>query len=494
MKNLTFGISASRSGRTIETNRCGRALLLRTSLATLGLGLALVQGNTALANPALRAQVTQKGDFALIGNTLEQDYANAQDPPVVGTIGGCSLLGPLLSGYEDSAGDCMWRSDDPVSGKAYTGAAVNAGTARSTAVLKVPAGAKVTHAFMYWGGLQQRNGGAAVADKTATVERPGTSPLSVDLTADNTFVQGSFYQSEKDVTSIVQTWGNGAYRVSGVDLADPTGFLDLIGQENESNLGGWYMVVFYEDTTQNLRNLTLFDGFDLVNAGHDQTVSLSGFQVPSAAGFDAKLGVVAFEGGRVHFRRLALLHRRGGVHRERYATHRRDEPPPTTSSTAPIPTSGSTSPTWARRGRRRSTGLSFQNKGNLPQMSGKPHSMTGLDLDVVDVTSKFKPGDSKALMKATTSGDQYLLTAFVTSITTFVPDFSSSSKTGSDINGGSLQPGDLIEYTIVVNNTGSDASIDTYVTDTIPARHHLCAGVDHHHRRRQRWNQDRHRG
>lgn len=42
-----------------------------------------------------------------------------------------------------------------------------------------------------------------------------------------------------------------------------------------------------------------------------------------------------------------------------------------------------------------------------------------------------------------------------------------STKTGSDINGGSLQPGDIIEYTVVAEAAGNENAQDVLITDAI---------------------------
>src|SRR5690606_18416616 len=88
---------------------------------------------------------------------------------------------------------------------------LSASEARSTAVLSLPAGATVTHAFMYWAGR-------ANADATATLDRPGGFTAAV--TATQSFTNSGYYQSVADVTSVVATNGNGAYRVSGVAMED----------------------------------------------------------------------------------------------------------------------------------------------------------------------------------------------------------------------------------------------------------------------------------
>jgi len=55
------------------------------------------------------------------------------------------------------------------------------------------------------------------------------------------------------------------------------------------------MVVLYSTPTDPTRNLAVFDGLDAITTNGSSSVNLSGFLVPNA-GFDAKLGVIAYEG------------------------------------------------------------------------------------------------------------------------------------------------------------------------------------------------------
>lgn len=47
------------------------------------------------------------------------------------------------------------------------------------------------------------------------------------------------------------------------------------------------------------------------------------------------------------------------------------------------------------------------------------------------------------------------------------PSMAASTKTASDINGGSLQPGDIIEYTITATDTGTNNAVGVHISDTI---------------------------
>jgi uncharacterized repeat protein (TIGR01451 family)/MYXO-CTERM domain-containing protein len=406
---------------------------LGSSFVTLSLLLAAASAGAA---PKLRVQVDQKGDFLLVGNTLGHDCRAVVPAPVVGSVGSCG------TNTGDSAPDIYWRADGPAVGQAMANNAVTLAESRSTAVLNLKAGATVTHAFLYWGA--RRTG--TTADTSVTVERQGGFTQAVTATESYTVNAGggeTYYQSVADVTQLVKTNGSGGYRVSGVDG------LNFVNQNENVNFAGWYLVVLYQDASEPPRNLAVFDGLDLVTGAQSQSASLSGFLVP-AAGFDAKLGVITFEGDpdatgdSLLFGKAPLT-----------AANRLSD------AVNPITNFFNSSRSFL--------GAPVSVAGDLPQLTGGQGSMSSFDLDVVDITSRVTAGQTSADIQATSSGDVYLLGGFVTSISTFKPDFSSSNKTATDLNGGPVLPGDVFEYTVVVTNNGNDTSVGTVLTDKLPA-------------------------
>ena len=396
--------------------------------AVSALALCLAAG-TASAAPILRVQVDQKGDFLLIGNTLGHDCAAGTPAPVVGTLGNCG------NNTADSAPDVFWRADAPALGQAQANNTITLAQSRSTAKLNIPVGATVTHAFLYWGATLP----AAGADTSVTVERPGAGGFSQPVTALTSYLSANnSYQSVADVTALVQANGTGTYRISGVDSEN------VVDLNSSNNFGGWWMAVFYSDGTTPLRNLALYEGLDNVSGGNNQNVTLSGFLVPNF-GFTGKLGVITYEGDvsitgdQLFFNGGAALF---------------DAQNPVNNFF---------------NGTRSNLGLPVSVVGDLPQLTGGQGSLSGMDLDVIDVTSKLTAGQTSAPIQATSTGDVYYLAGFVTSVSTFRPDFSTSVKTAVDLNGGSLLVGDVLQYTIVVNNTGNDSSVNTVLTDAIPA-------------------------
>ncbi len=401
----------------------------------LGL-LLLARAQTAWADPALRVQMDVHGDFVLFGNTVAQDCATffpAIPAPVVGTIGTC----PDGNTF---APDAYWRADDPGSGQALADTSIAPADARSTAVLVLPEDANVVYARLYWGALSAASG----PDTSVRVQRPSTG-LDTMVSADDSAMvndanTGRFwYQSTADVTSLVKAQGPGAYRLADIESAN------LVGLNDTHAVIAWYMVVLYRLGGEPSRNIAIFDGLDLVDQSvGNASASLTGFLVPNA-GFDAKLGVVAYEGEA-------------------------ELPGDSLSFNGSTLSNGLNPANNFFNASRTFLGSAVTNAGDLPQLTGEPRSLSNVDIDVVDVTSLVQAGDSSATIAATSTIDTYLLGAFITSISTYKPDFTTSTKTVTDLNGGALRPGDELEYAIAVTNNGSDTSTNTVLTDTLPSQ------------------------
>ncbi len=387
-------------------------------------GLLLVLVAPLHGAPTQRVQTTQRGDFVLIGNSLGADCAAGTPAPVVGTIGTCG------ANLADSSPDIFWRSDSPTTSAAEANDTITPAQARSTAVLNLPAGARVTHAYLYWSTTL----GAPGSDTTATVDRP--AGLSQSLTAVQVLTgPNNSYRSVADVTALVQANGSGAYRVSDVDI------INWVGLNNSNTFGAWWMVVLYELASDPQRTLTISDGLDPVSAASPQNFTLSGFLVPPVA--SGKLGIVTLEGDNtgvgdaLSFNGSAL-------------------------SDALNPANNFFNST------RSSLGAAVSVPGDLPQLAGTPQSMSGIDLDIIDVTPYLAPGQTSASASATSSGDVYYLATFVTSINTLRPDLGDAAKTVTDVNGGAVLPGDILQYTISVSNSGSEAATLTVLNDPLP--------------------------
>ncbi len=351
-----------------------------TRYRTLRLGcrvslLAITWGTLGWSAPTLRTQVDLRGDFVMFGNTLGWDCGAGVPSPLASTST------PYCSGVAnagDSAIDIFWSSDTPSAGQAEARSTTTLATARSTAVLRLPSGARVNYARLYWAGY--RTGATPTVDTSVLLERPGTTiSQTITAPADSRwtapapgFTNQYWYQGSADISDLIKQAGAGAYRLSDV-------YADL-GADNEIGLAGWAAVVFYELDGDTPRNLALFDGRAPVGPNVSLSSTLTGFLVPQS-GFTAKLGVLAYEGDdqwdgdRFIFNGTAIG--------DSYS-----------------PSGNFFNSTYSN------LGASGSNAGDLPYLSGAARSMGGIDIDVVDVTARVNRGDTQASIGATSTLDR----------------------------------------------------------------------------------------
>lgn len=97
------------------------------------------------------------------------------------------------------------------------------------------------------------------------------------------------YQAFADVTPLVGAGGSGSYTVAGVWASTGT-----------DRYGGWSLVVVHTAPGAPTRNLTVFDGFAVVQnqPASDRyfDVTVNGFITPPAGSVNAQVGIVAYEG------------------------------------------------------------------------------------------------------------------------------------------------------------------------------------------------------
>ncbi len=441
--------------------------------------------------PCLRYERDLRGNFALTGNTLAQDCRPAYQTtpatptPLVGTV-----TNPSSCYRYDSSPDLFWTLDDMggATAKVLTtsNAAAESTTASSQSNLVLPAKAKVMYARLYWAATRfntSGNGDKAEPDLTVKLSRPGVSGFAErTLQADDWHYESTSsghyqYQATVDITDLVKGFGGGIYRVSDVQA------LALDRNGTMYSFSGWWMVVFYEVEGVTKRHLKLFDGMKVVTPmGPATTVVLNGFYVPNYA-VDAKLGLVAFEGEMpgiagqddgdsfwFNGQRISndLNPANDFFNSSRTWTRQKTDAgtyttvEPTDTPLAgldPKPDGGTLNT------------VPMSKTGDLPQLTGTPGSMSGMDLDVVDVTVAY--GDKCAVTKTlslNSGGDHFWLGGFITSITTQAPDFTNTIKSVRNLSrtDGTIRPGDTVEYTITTQNDGDDHSKGTVLTDRLP--------------------------
>ena len=76
---------------------------------------------------------------------------------------------------------------------------------------------------------------------------------------------------------------------------------------------------------------------------------------------------------------------------------------------------------------------------------------------------------NSATIRVQTSSENILCRVLTSAIDIYEPDLRASVYI-DDLNGGLVAPGDVLEYTLVGKNIGSDLSINTFIVDTLDPR------------------------
>ncbi|WTK80667.1 DUF3344 domain-containing protein [Streptomyces sp. NBC_01511] len=157
--------------------------------------------------------------------------------------------------------------------------------------LRVPVGATVGYARLYWGGNlrvgEQKpprdNGRVLIAEPGGAYKEV----LSDTLIGHRTAGGADAYQASADVTPLVRSAGSGVYTVAQINVA--------MGRTAAGAWGGWTLAVAYERAEDPLRHLAIWDGFEALDARRQELrVGLGKLGTP--AGGTGAIGVVSYDG------------------------------------------------------------------------------------------------------------------------------------------------------------------------------------------------------
>lgn len=425
-----------------------RRQLLRVLLCVL-----VVAASTIASVPSAHAAATvpfaarktfnDNGAIALLGNNLLTCPASAA---------GCIAAKSAASGGSEVNNNNYVMENLDVDGDAST---FNS----SNSQLLLPDGSTVLWAGLYWGARVQK-GDFGVTTTSPRTQMSLRGPKDAGYRTVTSQVEfgpnGSdqAYQEFADVTSIAQAQGSGTWW--GANVAAGTG---------KDRYAGWALVVVYRNPALPLRNLTVFDGFNVISSGNPQTISISGFLAPLAGSVQTQLGMIAYEGDRGSVGDSATL------------------------------TSGAKTTTLATNespGNNFFDGSNDLNGQNVTTRNPADRNMLGYDIMNFGAPDAVPNGATSANIKLTTGGETYYPGVVTTAIDLFAPDFTPSVKTVTNLDGHSpAGPSDTLEYTVNLVNAGGDPAANAVLTDSLPPEHHVRAGLAHRRERSRSRAEDR---
>ena len=297
----------------------------------------------------------------------------------------------------------------------------------SSASLNLPSGSVIRFAGLYWGATS-----ASTQRNRVLLRTPGAFGYTsiVASAVDTAAGQASNYGAFADVTSLVASAGNGEYFLANMQaITNAAGIW-----------GGWSLVVVYENNTLPLRNLTVFDGYGLVNGSPGVVINVSGFLTPLSGPVVTRLGAVGYDGDR-------------SLTGDTFSVNG------TAISDANNPANNFYNSTVSDLG------------VSVTSRNPSYNNTLGVEVDSYTVpTGVVTNGATSATLQLTTGGENYHPHAVTFTTDLYVPIVTPNmTKTVTDLNGGSVLAGDTLRWTISMSNTGQDSATNLILSDDIPA-------------------------
>ncbi|WP_461672420.1 tandem-95 repeat protein, partial [Priestia megaterium] len=369
------------------------------------------------------------GAITFTGNTFGLNkQANANAPGTAGSIGTFFSVNP-----------------SSVDGSFPTGTTANYLQNFSSAVLRLPSTTtQILYAELIWGGSYLYGGedvSSALNNAVTFITPSRTVSVQSDTATRFTLTSSSFYYVRSaNVTNLISQAGT--YSVLGVPGTQST-------TENNANAAGWTLAVVYADPLQKSRNLSIFVGAELTSsATGSSTAAVSGFGTPITGTVNGRLLVSAIEGDSA----IVGDQLQFG---------------PTTASLQPV--SGPNNPInnfFASQINNDSGALDTSGQfGSLNSTPGGSLSgaRQGWDITNIDVSARLSNNQTSAVVRGTTNGDTYVISALALQVDINAPVLNVSKSA----NVTSARTGDIITYTVQVSNTGTAAANVLIATDPL---------------------------
>lgn len=383
------------------------------------------------------------GAVTFTGNTLGLNKAaNANNPGTSGAIGAFSTLNTALQDGGYPAGTTAdWRQN---------GAA---------AQLDLPAGSTVLYAELVWSGSYSYGGenvSANLSESVTFITPAGTFTVAPDSATARTLGTATpggtctstvpcFYVRSANVTARVRSGGAGTYSTGRVPATQGN-------SDNNSNAAGWTLAVVYQSGALPSRNLTVYVGSEVTNASITTTATVSGFCTPTSGAQSGRLLVSALEG-------------------DPQITGDQMQFGPTVGTLAALSgTNNGATNFFASQINRDSGALDTRGTfgtSNSNIGSGVAGARQGYDITNVDVSGRLVSGQTSAIARGTSTGDQYIINALGLQIQVGAPVFLVPVK---QVDKATTFVGDTLTYTIRLDNTtGTADALNVRFRDVVPA-------------------------
>ncbi|MGY0392317.1 HYR-like domain-containing protein [Bizionia sp. KMM 8389] len=372
-----------------------------------------------------------KGDFTMIGNS--------------------NLTLVNYGSNEDNSNEDMRLVD--IDGDNSTSNSSSSTLSFSTENGATPECSNIIYAGLYWTGRNNDNS-SDVQRRTVKFKGPGQTYTTLVADTDDIRYPGdrTMFAGYKEVTSLVKDGGLGDYFVADIALSAGDG-------GSTGYYGGWGMVVVYENSKMNWRDITVFDGYAYVQGSTviSHTLDVSGFNAVQNGDVNIKLGMMAGEGDV-------------GISGDYFQIRRQSD-----NTYQSLSHSGNSTSNFFNS--------SIQTGGNT--RSPNRTNNTGLDIAMFDVpnpnNSIIDNNQTSTRFRYGSTQDTYIIFNVTFAVDAYVPE-TEGLLAASNINGqpaGStlvVEPGESIEYSVEIRNKGTEAIDDGRLVIPIPYTSEFVVG------------------
>ncbi|MDD2413373.1 MAG: SprB repeat-containing protein, partial [Bacteroidales bacterium] len=382
-----------------------------------------------------------KGDFTMIGNT-----------------------NLTLSNYTDEGNNSSLMQYVDIDGISSTHNSSSANLEFSTEHGANPECSNIIFAGLYWTGRAHDGGNSpqtfAVTKggvtvnfdkRTVQLKGPGAANYTtVTASANDIYFpvssHGQMYSAYAEVTDYVKQYGVGKYFVANIALREGTG-------GGTGYYGGWGLIVVYENSKMNWRDVIVFDGHAYVagSLSAEYAIPITGFNTIQSGAVNMKLGMMAGEGD------LSI----SGDHFE-IRNH-------TNTNWVSLSHSGNTTDNFFN-------GSIFT--GGNPRNPSLTNN-TGLDISMFNIpnaqNSVITNNQTSVNFQYGSTQDTYIIMTFAMSVDAYIPNPEAHAVISSINNipyipGNPLisEPGDEIEISIDVRNKGTEPIDSAILVIPIP--------------------------
>ncbi|NBU81404.1 MAG: gliding motility-associated C-terminal domain-containing protein [Flavobacteriaceae bacterium] len=155
-------------------------------------------------------------------------------------------------------------------------------TTSSSATLSLNSTDIIEKAYLYWAGSGDGDFEVNLNSDVITPDR------TFSLVREFPGLTLTYFSAFKDVTSLIQSTGNGNYTLSSLDISQ----FEEFHFQRKTNFAGWAIVIIYRNDTLPLNQINVYDG--LQGVPDELSITLSSLNVIDEN--NSKVGFVAWEG------------------------------------------------------------------------------------------------------------------------------------------------------------------------------------------------------